>query len=303
MAAALIALLWIPATLMAAAAQTARNALQRQLTEAIGVMGATQVRFVFGFPFALGFLALACVIAGRGPPPITPASFWWALGGATTQIAATALMLSAMRERSFAVTTATVKTEPVQVAVFAALVLGDALTPPKFAAVLVATAGVLLISLKPGERVFGAGLRPILLGVAAGGFFALAAVCFRGAILALEDGAFYLRASTILAWGLGLQAALLGVYLALFDRAALAGSLAVWRSSAVAGFLGALASQCWFIGFSLTAVANVRTLALVEVFMAQAVSRQLFAERVTRRELTGMAMITGGVGVILALAI
>ena len=50
-------LLWIPFTLLAAAGQTARNAMQRELTAALGTVGATHVRFLFGFPFALVFLA------------------------------------------------------------------------------------------------------------------------------------------------------------------------------------------------------------------------------------------------------
>ncbi len=298
----MLSLLWIPATLIAAAAQTARNATQRSLTEAIGVLGATQVRFVFGFPFALVFLALACLIAGRAPPAMTGTVFLWCLFGAVCQIAATGLMLAVMRERSFAVTTAYTKTEPVQVAVFAALFLGDALSLPKLLAVAVATAGVLLVSFRRTDDALAAGLRPLLMGVAAGGLFALAAVGFRGAIISLPDGAFYLRASTILAWGLGLQAAMLAGWLLLSDRAALTGSFRVWRPSLFAGFLGALASQFWFIGFSLTAVANVRTLALVEVFMAQAASRRLFAETTTRREYLGMAMIAAGVAAILILA-
>jgi drug/metabolite transporter (DMT)-like permease len=136
-----------------------------------------------------------------------------------------------------------------------------------------------------------------------GAFFALAAVCFRGAILSLDEGVFFLRASTILVWGLGLQSLMLIIYLALRDRPALTGSFRVWRPSLFAGFLGALASQFWFIGFSLTAVANVRTLALVEVFLAQIMSRKLFAEMTSPREIVGMGLIAIGVGTILLLAI
>ena len=44
-------------TLLAAAGQTARNAMQRELTATLGTVGATHVRFLFGFPFALIFLA------------------------------------------------------------------------------------------------------------------------------------------------------------------------------------------------------------------------------------------------------
>ena len=53
-----LTLLWIPATLAGAAGQIARNAAQRRLTEIIGTIGATQVRFLYGFPFALIFLGL-----------------------------------------------------------------------------------------------------------------------------------------------------------------------------------------------------------------------------------------------------
>ena len=49
--------LWAVFTLLAAAGQTARNAMQRELTASLGTVGATHVRFLFGFPFALVFLA------------------------------------------------------------------------------------------------------------------------------------------------------------------------------------------------------------------------------------------------------
>ena len=303
-----ISLLWIPATLVAAWAQTLRNAAQRDLTASIGVIGATQARFTYGLPFAIIFLAGVVAAVGTWPPMPTRQTLAWCLLGAVAQIAATALMLSVMRQRSFAVTTAYTKTEPVQAAIFAALVLGDPLTPLKALAVIVATAGVLLMSFKPNAGASKQGfsrdaVMPLVAGVASGGLFALAAVGFRGAILSLDEGGFVLRASTILVLGLALQTAIVLTYLATFDRPALAGSVRAWRPSLTAGFLGALASQFWFIGFALTAVANVRTLALVEVFIAQTLSRQRFAEVITLRDTIGMAMIVFGVGVILWLSL
>jgi drug/metabolite transporter (DMT)-like permease len=80
-------------------------------------------------------------------------------------------------------------------------------------------------------------------------------------------------------------------------------SLRNWRRSLSAGFLGAAASQCWFIGFSLTSAANVRTLALIEVPLAQIASRRIFSEGTSRRELAGMAMIVIGVGCLLMLSL
>lgn len=290
-----LSLLWIPATLAAAAAQTARNATQRHLTERIGTVGATQVRFLYGFPFALLLLALMRLLLGEPIPAPTGAFFPYIALGALAQILATALMLAAMRERSFSVVTAYIKTEPVQTALFGVAILGDPLTWPVAAAILVATTGVLLLSAKPGAGLASSGAKPVVFGIVAGAFFALAAIGFRGAILSLDGGSFLIRATTTLAWGLGAQTALLVLWLGLFDRRALVASFQVWRPSLGAGFLGALASQFWFIGFALTTAANVRTLALVEVLMAQAVSHRLFAQGTTRREAAGLVLIVAGV--------
>src|SRR5229473_7946587 len=93
--------LWALFTIIAAAAQTVRNATQRELTASLGTVGATHVRFLFGFPFALVFLT-AVMIALDQTLPRPPLVYWpWVIDGALAQIAATALMLAAMNERSF----------------------------------------------------------------------------------------------------------------------------------------------------------------------------------------------------------
>jgi hypothetical protein len=112
--------LWALFTLVAAAAQTVRNAAQRELTAKLGTVGATHVRFLFGFPFALVFLAGVMVALDQGLPQPPPAFWPWVMLGALTQIAATALMLAAMNDRSFVVVYAYIKTEPVQAALFGA---------------------------------------------------------------------------------------------------------------------------------------------------------------------------------------
>ncbi len=292
--------LWVLATLIAAAAQTARNAAQSGLTAKIGTLGATQVRFVFGLPFALLFLALASLGTGEGLPGLTGTSLAYTTLGAVAQVAATALMLVTMKSRSFAVTTAWIKTEPVMVALIAAVTIGDALTPAKLVAIVVATAGVVILSTKP-ETTRGM-LRdwgPAATGLLAGLLFGVAAIGFRGGILGLADGSFLIRASTILVVSLALQSAMLLAWLAVFDRQAVMASFGVWRTSLLAGFLGAFASQFWFIGFSLTTAANVRTLALVEVIMALAVSAYVFRQPVSPRQKIGMAVIVLGVGLLL----
>jgi drug/metabolite transporter (DMT)-like permease len=297
-------ILWVPATLIASAGQVARNAMQRRLTETIGTVGATQVRFLYGFPFSLIFLAGMLFVSGERLPAPGPGFAPFILLGALTQILATGLMLAAMRQRSFSVVTALLKTEAVQIAVFGLVVLGDRLPALAIGAILLATLGVVLVTWNPRTTgdIRSGGLLPVALGLAAGAMFALSAVGFRGAILNLETGSAFLRATTALAWSLFLQTGILMTWLVAFDRPALLGSFREWRSSLAAGFVGAAASQFWFIGFALTAAANVRTLALVEVLMAQVVSRRVFAQAPSRREMLGMGLIVLGVIGILATA-
>ena len=286
--------LWIPFTLLAAAGQTARNAMQRELTAKLGTVGATHVRFLFGFPFALVFLAGVFIATGL-PMPALPWMFWpWAVVGAGAQILATALMLATMNDRSFVVTIAYIKTEAIQAAIFGLIFLGDPLTIGMVVAILVATAGVVTMSLK-GKGATEGGYRPVALGLFSGAVFAISAVGYRGAILSLGLPSFLLAATLTLAIGLILQAGLLTLYLVLRDRAVLTAIARAWRPSLFAGFMGATASEFWFLAFALTSVANVRTLALVEVLFAQAITIFAFKQATTKRDALGIALIVAGV--------
>jgi drug/metabolite transporter (DMT)-like permease len=202
-------------------------------------------------------------------------------------------MLAAMGQRSFVVVVAYIKTEPIQVAIFGAIFLGDSVNLPMMAAIVIATAGVLVMSYKPGGMT--GGIKPTLIGLLSGGLFALSAIGYRGAILDLAHPNFVMVATFTLACGLVLQAALLTVYLALRDRTVLTAIVGQWRRSLFAGFMGATASEFWFLAFALATAASVRTLALVEVLFAQAISVFVFKQPTSTREGFGMAMIVVGV--------
>jgi drug/metabolite transporter (DMT)-like permease len=289
--------LWAVFTVIAAFAQTMRNATQRALTGSLGTVGATHVRFLFGFPFVLVFIT-GLLIATGTPLPRPGAEFWpWVIDGAFAQIAATALMLAAMGERSFVVTIAYIKTEPIQVAVFGLIFLGDAVTWPMMTAILVATAGVVIMSTKPGGMV--GGIKPTLLGLASGSMFALSAIGFRGAILQLDLPNYVMAATFTLAIGLAMQTVSLSLYLLLRDPSVLRAIVHAWRPSLFAGFLGALASQFWFLAFALATAASVRTLALVEVLFAQLIARIAFGQRTSAREALGMVLVVAGVALLI----
>jgi len=291
-------MLWAVFTLIAAAAQTARNAMQRELTATLGTVGATHVRFLFGFPFAL-FIFLPGVMYFSGVSlPNPPAIFWaWVVFGALTQIGATATMLSVMGERSFVVAYAYIKTEPVQVALFGLIFLGEHIGIGAATAIVIATAGVIVISLKPGIGSVST-TRSTVIGILSGSLFALSAIGYRGAILSLNTPHFVMTATFTLAVGLVMQAVLLTAWLALRDPNVLRAIAKAWKPSLLAGFMGAFASEFWFLAFAIASAANVRTLALVEVLFAQGVTRFVFKQPTTMREGWGIVLVVLGVALL-----
>ena len=295
-----IATLWIPFTIIAALGQVARNAMQRQLTGPLGTWGATNIRFLFGFPFSIVFFAVVIVATGDHVPWPT-AAFWpWLMLGALCQIVGTGMMLLAMNDRSFVVTTAYLKTEAIQTAIFGFVFLGDHLTVLKVVAILIATAGVVIAALRPGAGKGFTDLKPTLLGLGAAAAFALSAVGFRGAVIVVPGVSFVTAASYTLVFGLFVQTLVLTIYLLARAPNVLMKILGLWKPSMFAGFMGAFASQFWFLALALTVAANVRTLALVEVLFAQAVAYYSFKQPLSARELSGIALIVIGVALLVA---
>lgn len=291
--------LWVAFTLIAAVAQTARNSMQKELTQTLGTVGATHVRFLYGLPFSIVFLVLVSVGVGRAPPISNLSYVGWTVVGGLSQVFATGMMLAAMRKRSFVVAITYTKIEPVLVLLFAAVFLRELPAPLGMAGVFVTTVGVVLMSWPRDTGGDKGWMLPIALGLGSGAMFAISAVFYRGGILALPEGSFVLNASTTLVTALAFQSAAVTLYLAIFDRPVLRGLLVAWRPSMPAGFFGALASQFWFLAFALQSASLVRALALVEILFAQVVSRRIFNQASSAQEIAGIVLVAAGVLVIL----
>jgi drug/metabolite transporter (DMT)-like permease len=295
--------LWIPVTVGAALAQTMRNAAQRHLTPSLGTLGATLVRFLYGLPFALLWLYVVRRIDPLPLPALNMRFTWWIVVSSVSQIVATALLLRVMAERNFALATAYAKTEVLQVALFAVAFLGDPITSAMVIAIVCSLAGVMLLApldRKHPVRTLLAGwtTRSALVGLASGAAFGIAAVGYRGAALALADTSFLMAAACTLVAAQSLQTLLLGGGLLARDAQVVVRVLREWRKSLFAGLMGATASAGWFTALAIQAAANVRTLALVEIFFGYAISRRYFRESVERSELFGMLLLLAGLAVI-----
>lgn len=291
--------LWVPITLFAALAQTVRNTAQRSLTQQLGTLPATLVRFLYGLPFAAVFLLLLYVLPAQPPalPHFSAAYLAWITLGAVFQVAATAALLLAMKERNFAVAVTLSKTEILQVALFGAVFLHELPTALALAAMVIATVGVLLLSLPPRGQLLSLQAwfsKSALYGLACGACFAIAVIGFRGGALALQAQTPWLSG----AWGVlvaqTLQSIVLGAWVAFKTPRGIRPIFRAWRISLLAGSMGAAASLAWFTAYAMQSAAAVRTLGMVEVVFSYLVSRRMLSEQFNRAELLGMALMVLG---------
>mgnify|MGYP006288057495 FL=1 len=295
--------LWIVLTIFAAAAQTVRNTAQRHLTDQLGTLGATLVRFLYGLPLLGLYLGLVMAVGGFAFPPLTLSFGAWVLVAALSQMAGTALLLRAMTARNFAIGLVYSKSEVIQVALFSVAFLGERPSALTVAAIVVATAGVVLLSPRPVKVAGGQHRwldRAALFGLGSGAAFAISVVGYRGATLSLHLDSPFLGAAQTLFWSQLVQTLLLGGWLAARAPSVVLAVLREWRLSLFAGAAGASASIANVTALAIESAAHVRTLILVEVLFTYFVSHRVFRERMNRRELAGIGLVLIGVATIVA---
>lgn len=283
---------WVLVALAAGAVQTLRFALQKSLgANGLSPGGATFSRFVFGAPIAL-VAAAGLLIATATPLPALPARFWlFASLGGGAQIVATMATVALFQARNFAVGIAFTKSETLLVAGFSLLLLGEAISGAGLAAILIGVAGVLVLSWTPGAGRLALFNRASGLGLAAGALFGLAAIGYRGATLEVAADSALIRASLTLAAATSLQTLAMLGWLRLAEPGEIGRVLRRWSTTGLVGVTGILGSAGWFIAFALQNAAYVRAVGQVELVYSLLLSWVLFRDRITARDLVGMALL------------
>jgi len=291
--------IWILLSIAAAAFQTLRFMLQKSLSMGpLSAGGATFARFVYSAPVAVALAAGYVGWRGGGLPGLGGAFWGFALAGGLAQILATWCVVLLFAQRNFAVGITFKKTEVIQTALVGLLVLGDRVSVAGVVAIVIGLAGVLVLSGAPGLAGARSGRilnRAAGLGLASGALFAVSAVAYRGATLEVASADAFLRAvisvsAVTLAQTLGMAG-----WLAWREPGQLG---RVWRARGRAAWIGVTSlggSLCWFSAFTLQNAAYVFAVGQVEVIFSVLASVLVFRETVTRRELAGMALLTGGI--------
>ena len=292
--------LWIPLTIAAAFLQNLRSSLQKRLTGEMSALGATYVRFAYGVPVAALYLGLLLAVTGAEVPSAHPLFLFYAAVGGLAQIWGTVLLVALFAYRNFAVGTTYSKTETIQTALFGIVVLGDHLSLGAFAAILISLVGVIAISIAQSHLTLltfwrSLGERPTLMGIGSGACYGIAAVCYRAASLSLEHPDFLVSAGYTLVVVLLIQTIAMTAWLHFRHPQELAASFRTWRVSSLVGLAGALASMGWFTAMTIQNAAYVRALGQIELVFAFASSRLVFKEKTSALELTGIALVVGGI--------
>ena len=295
---------WVPITLTAALFQTWRTALQQRLRDQLSVAAAGFVRYIYALPAGFAFLFAWHWLAGE---PIPTPNGWFLFGclaGGLFQILATNLLIMAFGYRSFAVGTAYAKTEAVQGAVAAYLVLGEALPPLAWLGIAVGVAGVLVLSLAGRvsslREMLAATLQPAALcGLGAGFLFAFTTVFIKAANQALHAPDLVLNALLVLVVTNVMQSLMQGGWLAMRQPAQFRAAFTTWRSSAWVGALSACGSACWFTAFAMAPVALVRVVGQFEMVFTLLFSRFFLKEALRRADFAGLVLVVAGVVLVL----
>ena len=287
---------WLLITLVAAFLQNLRSLLQKNLTGQLSVNGATYVRFLYAVPFAWAY---ALCLWGGHPSGFTTQFATYILLGSIAQILATSALLASFTTGNFAVGTAFSKTEAAQAALFGLLILQEGVSAWAVAGIAVSLVGVILLSGNLTVRQLFRPDRAVWLGLAAGAGFALSAVGFRGASLALESGSYLQRAGLTVMVSVTLQTVLMGAYLLAREPGEVQRTLRHWRVAIWIGAIGAVASAGWFTAMTLKNAALVRAVGQIELIFTVITSVWLLRERLGWRELGGMVLVILGIWLLL----
>ncbi len=294
-------MIWLPATFLAALLQSWRTAVQQRVRGQLSLNAAGLVRYLYGLPVGMALLSGYLAATGAALPDIG-ATFWlYALAAGFAQIIGTNLLLMAFGYRNYVAGTAFAKTEAIQGAVLAMVLLGEHLSALTWMGIGIGVAGVMVVSAAGARFRLADLLQPAALcGLGAGFGFTMTSIFVKSATFDIATSDKVLAALLTLVAVQAGQTAMQGSYVVWKEPAELKKVAVTWRTSGQVGLLAALGSACWFTGFATAPVALVRAVGQVEVIFTLGFSRLYLREPMHRHDVIGLVLIGAGVATALA---
>lgn len=280
--------LWIPFTLLAAFMQAMRNALQKQLSKDVPVMGVTLARFIYAGPLALLYLLGLYQWQDHQMPAFSVWFVFYIVAASAAQILATALMVMLFRLKNYAIGAGLAKSEAILAAIVAVIFFGASISPLGWVGVFTGAVAVFLLT--GASSIQSLSAKTLALGLGSGLAFTLTSLWVREASLSLNLPLLP-AAAWVLFFVISTQTLMLMFYLALNDKTTL---IKLWQRpklTLATSFTGCLGSLGWFTAMSLEAVAYVKTLGQIEVLFTLLISVFVLNEKLKKQDLLGLVLI------------
>ena len=295
-------MVWAIFAVLAAFFQNLRTSLQKKLNKNLSIVASTYVRFAFALPFALivfifnfGNFDIISTVLNQSN------FFYYTFLGSVIQITFTITLLYLFRFSNFVVGTSLSKTEVIQIAIFEYIILKDKLNLFGVLGIIIATIGVIMISIKDLRLFFKNFFSKVtLIGLGAGLLLGLSVVYFRAAALSLENfSSNFDKAFMTVFFALIIQTTIITIYLVIFERPEFKKFLENKFEIFLAGLSGFLATLSWFFAFTLIQASFVRALGQIEIFFSYVSSKYLFKEKITFIEILGVLTFIAGATILL----
>jgi drug/metabolite transporter (DMT)-like permease len=293
---------WVIFTVLAAFFQNLRTSLQKRLNKNLSLVASAYVRFAFALPFAfiiffINFRSLDIVQIILDQNNF----IYYTFLGAIFQVIFTLLLLYLFKFSNFVVGTSLSKTEVIQIAIFEYIILKDKLNLFGIIGIIVATIGVIVITIKDVKLFFRNFFSKVtLIGLTTGLILGLSVVYFRAAALSLENfSSNFDKAITTLFFGLFIQTAVVTTYLLIFEKSEFKKFYQNKVEICLTGLAGFLATLSWFFAFTLIQASFVRAVGQIEILFSYMSSKYLFKEKITFIEIMGIIIFISGATLLL----
>ena len=293
---------WVIFTVLAAFFQNLRTSLQKRLNKNLSLVASAYVRFAFALPFAfiiffINFRSLDIVQIILDQNNF----IYYTFLGAIFQVIFTLLLLYLFKFSNFVVGTSLSKTEVIQIAIFEYIILKDKLNLFGIIGIIVATIGVIVITIKDVKLFFRNFFSKVtLIGLTTGLILGLSVVYFRAAALSLENfTSNFDKAITTLFFGLFIQTAVVTTYLLIFEKSEFKKFYQNKVEICFTGLAGFLATLSWFFAFTLIQASFVRAVGQIEILFSYMSSKYLFKEKITFIEIMGIIIFISGATLLL----
>ena len=289
---------WMIVTIFGAFFQNLRSSLQKKLNKDLSTVASTYVRFVFALPFA----SLLFFIYFKNFEIIIEILFqtnflYYVILASVFQIIFTFVLLYLFKYSNFVVGTSLSKTEVIQVAIFEYLILKDKLNILGISGIIIATLGVIIMTIKDLKLFFNNFFsKTTLIGLTSGLFLGLSVVYFRAAALSLINfSSNFEKALSTLFIGLVIQTSIITVYLLIFEKSEFKKLYNNKFESCLAGLAGFMATLSWFYAFTLMQASFIRAFGQIEIFFSYLSSKYFFKEKLKFSEIIGIIIFVSGV--------